>query len=157
MKPFLSKIWRRFSFVELSRKIEKRVFDISQEISNSFISVHPHFPWSDPDFLLSDFPEVCSDLDTMVTKASKGPYLLVEQEEITQSDVDDHCGLQVRYSSENPSFVDCEANAVDERCLKEYRTFFHIPSEVVFRLPGGNAAWNPPQGCMAEIPLSNIV
>ncbi|KAK0575585.1 hypothetical protein LWI29_003236 [Acer saccharum] len=60
----------------------------------------------------------------MVTKASKGPYLLVEQEEITQSDVDDHCGLQVRYSSENPSFVDCEANAVDERCLKEYRTFF---------------------------------
>ncbi|KAK0574802.1 hypothetical protein LWI29_029323 [Acer saccharum] len=82
--------------------------------------MHPHLPWSGPDFLLSDFPEVCSDLDTMV-----------------------------RYSSGNPSFVDCEANAVDERCLKEYRTFFHIPSEVVFRLPGGNAAWNPPQGCMA--------
>ncbi|KAK0605896.1 hypothetical protein LWI29_031911 [Acer saccharum] len=88
----------------------------------------------------------------MVTKASKGLYLLIEQEEITQSDVEDHRGLQVRYSSENPSFMDCEANAVDERCLKEYRTFFHIPLEVVFRLPRGNAAWNPPQGTYTDQP-----
>ncbi|KAK4834451.1 hypothetical protein QYF36_023091 [Acer negundo] len=45
----------------------------------------------------------------MFVKASKGPSLLVEHEEITKSDVEDHFGLQVQYSSENPSFMDCEA------------------------------------------------
>ncbi|KAK0577355.1 hypothetical protein LWI29_031850 [Acer saccharum] len=55
----------------------------------------------------------------------------------------------VRYSPENPSFVDCENNAVNEKCLREYRTFFRIPLEIVFHLPGENAAWNPPPGCVA--------
>ncbi|KAK0575592.1 hypothetical protein LWI29_003342 [Acer saccharum] len=50
----------------------------------------------------------------MVTKASKGPSLLVDQKEATQSDNDDHRGLQIRFSPENPSFVDCETNLVDE-------------------------------------------
>ncbi|KAK0573048.1 hypothetical protein LWI29_002306 [Acer saccharum] len=85
----------------------------------------------------------------MVDKTAEGPYLLVDQEEFTQSDVEDHRSIQVRYSSENPSFVDCENNAVDEKCLREYMTFFRIPKEVVFCLPGANAAWNPPPGCVA--------
>ncbi|KAK0596764.1 hypothetical protein LWI29_018741 [Acer saccharum] len=85
----------------------------------------------------------------MVNKALKGPCLLADQGEITQSDIEDHRGIQVRYSPKNPSFVDCENNAVDEKCLREYRTFFCIPSDVVFRLTRENAAWNPPHGCVA--------
>ncbi|KAK0590545.1 hypothetical protein LWI29_028577 [Acer saccharum] len=72
----------------------------------------------------------CLNPDAMVNKALKGPYLLADQGEITQSDIEDHRGIQVRYSPENPSFVDCENNAVDEKCLREYMTFFRIPYSV---------------------------
>ncbi|KAK0586467.1 hypothetical protein LWI29_007433 [Acer saccharum] len=75
----------------------------------------------------NDSLDVCLNSDATVNKALKGPYLLVDQEEFTQSDVEDHRGIQVRYSSENPSFVDYENNVVDEKCLREYRTFFRIP------------------------------
>ncbi|KAK0571258.1 hypothetical protein LWI29_013306 [Acer saccharum] len=88
----------------------------------------------------------------MVTKALKGPSLLADQEEFTQSDNDDHRGLQTRFSFENPSFVDCETNSVDEKCFREYRTYFCIPKEIIFRLPENHAAWNPPQGTYTDQP-----
>ena len=76
----------------------------------------------------------------MVTKAFKGPHLLVDQEEITQFDVEDHRSLQTHFLPENPSFIDCEMNLVDDKCLREYRTYFRIPKEILFRLPGDHAA-----------------
>ncbi|KAK4843587.1 hypothetical protein QYF36_010279 [Acer negundo] len=129
-------------------------FVISYEFPDSLVLlIPPSFQHVNPLSLFLEIPSSSTKSAGMVVKASEGPSLLIEKKKITKSDIEDHCGLQVQYSYENPSFKDCEVKSVDKRCLKEYKTFFHIPPEVVLRLPGDHADWNPPLGKLGKISI----
>ncbi|KAL5844078.1 hypothetical protein ACOSQ4_010036 [Xanthoceras sorbifolium] len=50
---------------------------------------------------------------------------------------------QLIFSQQNPSFLDCQSNVVNDRHLLHYKEYYEIQDKVKLSVPDGRAVWNP--------------
>ncbi|KAK0578755.1 hypothetical protein LWI29_015694 [Acer saccharum] len=100
----------------------------------------------------SDFPTMprSSKPSGSRRRASRAPRgSLLDAQTTVDSDVDDHQRDRLNFSFDRPCSFDTEVNVVGEAELSKFKSRFGIPDSVTLILPGGRAAWNPPENAVA--------